>query len=88
MDIVDLLFDRRWHGWIGRTKRAGMVLTGMVAGLYLAQVTGAEGINDPGLLGGGTVLGMILPLVFRQRLPGEVLILAALLLALLLNFAI
>lgn len=88
MDIVDLLFDRRWHVWIARTKRAGMVLTGVVAGLYLAQVVGTEGVNEPGLLGVGTVLGMILPLVSRKRLPGELLILAALLLALLLTFAI
>ncbi len=88
MDIVDLLIDPRWHMWIARTKRAGMVLTGMVAGLYLAQVTEAGVVADRGLLWIGTGLGMGLPVVLRKRLPGELLILAALVLALLLTFAI
>ena len=39
LDIVELLFDGRWHTWIGVAKRSGMVLTGMVAGLYLATVS-------------------------------------------------
>jgi mannose/fructose/N-acetylgalactosamine-specific phosphotransferase system component IID len=88
MDIVDLLFDRRWHQWIGRTKRAGMILTGMVAGLYLAQVTEVGVVADRSLLWIGTGFGMGLPVVFRKRLPGELLILVALVMALLLTFAI
>jgi PTS system mannose-specific IID component len=88
MDIVDLLFDRRWHQWIAGTKRAGMILTGMVAGLYLAQVTESGIVADRSLLWIGTVLGMGLPVVFRKRLPGELLILVALAMALLLTFAI
>ena len=88
MDIVDLLFDPRWHLWIARMKRAGMVLTGMVAGLYLAQVAEAGGVADRSLLWIGTGLGMGLPVVLRKRLPGELLIVVALVLALLLTFAI
>lgn len=88
MDIVDLLFDKRWHLWIARTKRAGMVLTGMVIGLYLAQVADTGLSPGRGMLWIGTGLGMGLPVVLRKRLPGEVLILAALVLALLLTFAI
>lgn len=88
MDIVDLLFDPRWHLWIARMKRAGMVLTGMVAGLYLAQVAEAGAVSDRSLLWIGTVLGMGLPVVLRKRLPGELLIVVALVLALLLTFAI
>jgi mannose/fructose/N-acetylgalactosamine-specific phosphotransferase system component IID len=88
MDIVDLLINPRWHAWIARTKRAGMVLTGMVAGLYLAQVTAAAVVSDRGLLWIGMGLGMGLPVVLNKRLPGELLILAALVLALLLTFAI
>jgi len=88
MDIVDLLIDPRWHAWIAWTKRTGMILTGMVAGLYLAQVSEAGVVADPGLLWLGTGLGMGLPVVLRKRLPGELLILAALVLALILTFAI
>ena len=88
MDIVDLLFDPRWHTWIARTKRSGMILTGMVGGLYLAQVAEAGVVADRVLLWIGTGLGMGLPVLLRKRLPGEVLIVAALILALLLTFAI
>ncbi len=88
MDIVDLLFDPRWHTWIARTKYTGMVLTGVVGGLYLSQVAEAGVVADRGLLWIGTGLGMGLPVVLRKRLPGELLIVAALILALLLTFAI
>ena len=88
MDIVDLLFDKRWHLWIARTKRAGMVLTGMVIGLYLAQVADTGVSPGRGMLWIGPGLGMGLPVVLRKRLPGEVMILAALVMALLLTFAI
>ncbi len=88
MDIADLLFDPRWHLWIARMKRGGMVLTGMVGGLYLAQVAEAGPVADRSLLWIGTALGMGLPVVLRKRLPGELLIVVALALALLLTFAI
>lgn len=88
MDIVDLLFDKRWHLWIARTKRAGMVLTGMVIGLYLAQVADTGVSPGRGMLWIGTGLGIGLPVVLRKRLPGEAMIPAALILALLLTFAI
>lgn len=88
MDIVDLLFDKRWHVLISWTKRSGMVLTGMVAGLYLAQVTdgGASIAHETLWIGVG--LGMGLPVLLRKRLPGEMLILVALLMALAMTFAI
>jgi PTS system mannose-specific IID component len=88
LDIVELLYDPRWHTWITRTKHAGMVLTGVVGGLYLAQVAEAGIVADRGLLWIGTGLGMGLPVLLRKRLPGELLIVAALVLALLLTFAI
>lgn len=88
MDIVDLLFDPRWHTWIARTKISGMVLTGVVGGLYLAKVAEAGVVADRSMLWLGTVLGMGLPVLLRKRLPGELLIVTALILALLLTFAI
>ncbi len=88
LDIADLLLDRRWHIWINRTKRIGMILTGVVAGLYLSQVAASGAGSEKSLLWIGTALGMGLPVVLRKRLPGEILVLAALALALLLTFAI
>ena len=88
LDIADLLFDSRWHTWIGVAKRSGMVLTGMVAGLYLAKVADFGTVDNHALLWIGTGLGIGLPVILRKRLPGEILILAALVLALLLGFAI
>lgn len=88
LDIVDLLFDSRWHTWIGIAKKSGMVLTGMVAGLYLAKVAEFGTMDNHTLLWIGTGLGIGLPVVLRKRFPGEILILAALFLALLLTFAI
>ena len=88
LDIVDLLYDSRWHTWISSAKRSGMVLTGMVAGLYLAKVADYGTVDNHTLLWIGTGLGIGLPLVLRKRFPGEILILAALVLALLLTFAI
>jgi PTS system mannose-specific IID component len=88
MDIVDLLFDPRWHTWIARLKRAGMVLTGLVVGFYLAEGGQVGAGVDSRLLWVGTGLGLGLPALLRQRLPGELLIVVALLLAVLLSFAI
>jgi hypothetical protein len=88
LDIADLLFDSRWHTWIAVAKRSGMVLTGMVAGLYLAKVADFGTVDNHSLLWIGTGLGIGLPVILRKRLPGEILILAALVLALLLGFAI
>lgn len=88
LDIVDLLFDSRWHTWIGIAKRSGMVLTGMVAGLYLAKVADFGSVDNHTLLWIGTGLGIGLPVVLRKRFPGEILILVALILALILTFAI
>jgi mannose/fructose/N-acetylgalactosamine-specific phosphotransferase system component IID len=88
LDIVDLLFDSRWHTWISIAKRSGMVLTGMVAGLYLAKVADFGTMDNHTLLWIGTILGIGMPVVLRKRYPGEILILGALILALILTFAI
>lgn len=87
MDIVDLLNHPGWHRSIALAKRMGMILTGMVAGSYLARVSGLETASGGSPLWVGIVVGMGLPLACRRRLPGEILVLLALGLALLLDFA-
>jgi mannose/fructose/N-acetylgalactosamine-specific phosphotransferase system component IID len=88
MDIVDVLTDRRWHQAIALVHRAGMTLTGMVAGVYLTRVQDVAASQDIGMLLVGSLAGLGLPLVVRRRLPGEILVLVALALALGLSFAI
>jgi PTS system mannose-specific IID component len=88
LDIVDLLDQPLWHRWIAWTKRAGMVLTGMLTGCYLVRVMGFTERSDQGLLWAGVVLGMGLPVILRRRFPGEVLLLVALVIAFVLSFAI
>ena len=87
LDIVDLLNHPGWHRSIALTKRAGMLLTGMVAGSYLARVSGLETAAGGSPLWVGIVVGMGMPLACRRRLPGEVLVLLALVLGLVLDFA-
>jgi mannose/fructose/N-acetylgalactosamine-specific phosphotransferase system component IID len=81
-DIVEVVSLAAWHRAIRLSKRAGMVLAGGVAGYHLAALVAPQG--GYGLLcfavGGG------LPLVFRQRIPGEGLLLVALLLALVMTY--
>lgn len=87
-DLVELLHHRHWHRGIAIAERAGMLLTGMTAGTYLAMVTKPGlPVNDH-LLWVGVGLGLGLPILLRRRLPGEGLILVALILALLLAFAV
>ena len=88
MDIVDVLADRRWHRAVAAVHRAGMVLTGVVAGLYLTRVQDVAASEDVGLLLTGALVGLGLPLLVRRRLPGEILVLVALVLAFALSFAI
>jgi hypothetical protein len=87
VDIVDLLNHPGWHRSIALAKQAGVLLTGMVAGSYLARVSGLDTAAGGSPLWVGIVVGMGLPLACRRRLPGEILVLLALLLALVLDFA-
>lgn len=88
LDIVDLINHPHWHQAIAWTKRAGMVLTGMVAGKYLVSMNNLDNVPGKGLIWFGVLLGLGLPLVIRKRLPGEGLLGVALVLAVLLSFAI
>lgn len=88
LDIVELINHPHWHRAIALTKRASLVLMGMVAGLYLTRLTSLDFMSGKGLLWAGVALGLGLPLVMRKRLPGEGLVGVALVLALLLAFAI
>ncbi len=87
-DLVELLHHRHWHRGIAGAERLGMLLTGMTAGAYLAMVTKSGLPTNDGLLWFGVGLGLGLPILFRRRLPGEGLIFVALILALVLAFAI
>ena len=88
MDVVDDLADVRWHRAIALTTRGGMVLTGFAAAEYLALLSGLAGGAGSGLLLAGAAVGIGLPLVCRQRPPGEVLVLLGLVLAVVLSFAL
>ncbi len=87
-DLVELLHNRHWHRGIAGAERVGMLLTGMTAGTYLAMVTKPGLPVSDGLLWFGVGLGLGLPIFLRHRLPGEVLILVAMILALVLAFAV
>ena len=87
-DLVELLNHRHWHRGIAWAERLAMLLTGMTAGTYLARVTEPGLPMSDGLLWLGVGAGLGLPIVLRRRLPGEVLILAGLGLALVLVFAV
>ena len=87
-DLVELLHHRYWHRGIATAERAGMLLTGMTAGSYLAVVTNSGHPGGDGLIWFGVAAGLGLPIVLRRRLPGELLILVALGLALVLVFAV
>jgi PTS system mannose-specific IID component len=86
-DIVDLLGNPAWHRAIAWAKRGGMAATGMVAGSYLARVWDLDAAAGGSPLWAGIVVGFGLPLACRRRLPGEILVLVALVLALVLDFA-
>ncbi len=80
-DIVDLLGRPVWHRWISWTKRLAMSLTGVLAGFYFARVWLTPGPGLSGLVVLLVAAGLALPLVLRQRLPGEGLLLVAIPLA-------
>ncbi|MCP4571916.1 MAG: PTS system mannose/fructose/sorbose family transporter subunit IID [bacterium] len=87
MDVVEVVAHPLWHRAIAAATRLGMFLTGAVAGVYAVRLLALEGQGSGGLLAAGAALGLGLPLVLRRRLPGEVLVVVALVLALILSFA-
>ncbi len=77
LDIVELLARPVWHRAIGMVNKAGLLLTGLVAGFFAARLLGA-GEMPPGMaVFGIMLLGMGLPLVSRRRLPAEMYFLLA-----------
>ncbi len=85
LDIVDLLGSPRWHRAIWTAKRAGALLTGVLAGM--TAVSSWSRLGDPGGMTTvlGTALAMAAALFLRRRWPGEGLLLALVPLALLLS---
>ncbi len=88
LDIVQLLRGTHWHLAITWMGRLAMLLTGLVAGFFLARVSAVDLVAGKSLLWAGVALGVGLPLLVRKRLPGEGLMAMALVLSLLLSFAI
>jgi PTS system mannose-specific IID component len=83
LDIVELLSRPLWHRWIRIAQRAGMVLAGALAAVYLGALTEAA----PGTVrialwsvGAGGVCGALL----HRRIPGELVFLLGIPLALVL----
>lgn len=81
LDIVELLSRPAWHRAIRWATRGALALTGVLAGVYVAGILDVKG---PGLSAWrqtvGVVTGFTLPLLLRQRLPGEAQALVGLLL--------
>jgi PTS system mannose-specific IID component len=88
MDIVDLLQDPAWHRRIALARRSGMVLTGLVGGVLLVPGRLPVPENSTLPLWAGLAVGCGLPLVLRKRFPGEILVIVAVALAVVLSFAI
>jgi len=88
MDLVDVLAAPGWHRAVAAVRRTGMLLAGLLAGVYFLKLQTVAASLDASLLVLGGAVGMGLPLVLRRRLPGEVLVLAGWLLAFLLSFAL
>ncbi len=88
LDILQLLRSPHWHRAIIWMGRIAMLLTGLVAGFFLARVSTVHLATGKSLLWAGVALGLGLPLFVRKRLPGEGLMVLALGLSLVLSFAI
>lgn len=88
MDLVEVLAARRWHRAIAAVRRAGMGLAGLLLGHYLFFSPPGAGLPAGLAAAAAAGVGLVLPLLLRRRLPGEVLILVAGLLAVVLSFAI
>ncbi len=88
MDLVEVLALPGWHRAVALVRRVGMVLAGALAGVYLLRVQEvAEVVGGVPLLAAAAA-GLVLPLLLRRRLPGEIWVLAACALAFVLTFAI
>jgi mannose/fructose/N-acetylgalactosamine-specific phosphotransferase system component IID len=83
-EIVELLGRPLWRRAIAAAQRTGMLLTGVLAGIYFARVLSSG--SDSGIERAvWLALGAGIPLVLRKRLPGEALLLVTVLLAWLLG---
>lgn len=83
LDIVDLLSRPSWHRLIRASQRSGMVLAGILAGVYLEALAETPPGNVRAALwsvGAGGVCGLLL----HRRLPGELVFLLGIPLALVL----
>jgi len=83
LDIVDLLSRPAWHRLIRASQRSGMVLAGILAGVYLEALaeTSLGGVRAVlWSAGAGGVCGVLL----HRRLPGELVFLLGIPLALVL----
>ncbi len=87
-DVLGLLRHPFWHAAIRWIRRAAMLITGLVGGVFLTRVQDMSLPAGKSLLWVGVVLGVGLPLVLRKRLPGEGLLVVAVVLSFLLTFAI
>ena len=79
LEIVELLSHPAWHRAIRWVKRAALALTGVLAGVYIAGILDGNGPEQrvwPPLL--AAAAGFLLPLMLRQRVPGEAQALSAL----------
>lgn len=76
-EIVDVLGHPGWHRAIEAGKNAGKLLTGAVGGYFFGRILGspAAGVAHAPLL--ALAVGAALPLLARERLPGEAYLLSA-----------
>ncbi len=88
LDIVHLLRSNHWHRAIIWVGRVAMLMTGLVGGFFLTRVSSVDLVAGKSLLWSGVAIGVGLPLLIRKRLPGEGLMVVALVLSLFLSFAI
>jgi len=82
IDIVDWLARPFWRQAIENAKRLGMLATGVMAGLYVANLLGEGTTRNDWTLLGAVALSAGLPLIIRHRLGGESALFLALPLAL------
>ncbi len=85
LDIVDLLSRPEWHRGIRLSQHLGMILAGALAGVYLENLA-SSGAGGPAAAiwsaGAGAGCGLLL----HRRLPGELVLLLAIPLALALTY--
>jgi len=70
-DVVDVLVRPVWHRTIGASRRAALVLTGLLVGVYFAGACAVWPALGAGRTFGVVVAGLGLPLLVRQKAPGE-----------------